>query len=118
MNVSPAAQCGSLWPPPRPVRPALAVARRRYHALPLASRPALADPVSYCGLFTLPDLLTLAGSACWPLSPEALTWIAEPPRARARRRRRRAERVTALVSDVLVAELPAAVAYLVGRTTP
>jgi hypothetical protein len=96
------------------VRTVLAAARRRYHRERRVCRPSLDDPRSYVGLFTLSDLTTLARCRCWPLPPPALAWLAEPPRARGRRRRRCAERVAAVVRDVLAAELPEAVAYL-GR---
>jgi hypothetical protein len=92
--------------------PQLAAARRRYHRLPISDRPALSDPRSYCGLFDLGDLVALAKASCWPLPPEALRYLAEPPRARARRGRRLDRRIAAVVRDVLAAELPEAIAAI------
>lgn len=105
----------SPWPPPRPARPALANARRRYHAERPVWRPSLGDPRSYCGLFTAGELVALAKASYWPLPERALAWLAEPPRDRARRWRRRERRVAAVVREVLAAELPAAVEFLLGR---
>jgi hypothetical protein len=101
-----------LWPPARPIRRVLAAARKRYLRERPEGRPALADTGDCCGLFTRSDLLTLARFGYWPLPPQALAWLAESPWARACRRRRWADRIAAVVREVLAAELPAAVAYL------
>jgi hypothetical protein len=102
----------SNWPPPVHVRPALRHARRRYHQLPLVQRPATNN---FVGLFTLADLITLAQHGYWPLPQKALVWIAETPLDRARRQKRSVQKVKTVVRDVLAEELPAAVAFLVGR---
>src|SRR5262249_4403689 len=72
---------------PVEVRRVLRRARRSYRTGRLQDRSSLRQPWNYVGLFTLPDLLTLAKSSYWPLPPQALAWIAEVPADRARRRR-------------------------------
>jgi hypothetical protein len=91
----------SLWPPPRPVRPILAAARRHYHRLPVPRRPALSDPTSYLGLFTRAQLVALACSGYWPLPAKALAWLAASPRTPARRRQRIARLVEAVAPVLL-----------------
>jgi hypothetical protein len=105
-------------PLPLVVRRVLAAARRRYHRLGRTERPSLLDPVTYCGLFTLPDLHVLARTGHWPLPARAIAWLAEAPRARRHRRRCRAERIADVVREVLVDELPAAVRVLARRAAP
>jgi hypothetical protein len=90
-------------------------AGRRYHRLPVPSRPTLADPGSYCTLFTLLELFALARARYWPLPGPALAWLREPPAARARRRRREAGRIAGVVREVLAAELPEALPALLNQ---
>jgi hypothetical protein len=103
------------WPPPCPVRRVLVRARRRYHCTLPEERPSLCDPRSYVGLFLVAELTALARYDCWPLPRQALAWVAESPEDRTRRRRHKARRVEDVVRRLLVAELPDAINYLVGR---
>jgi hypothetical protein len=108
------------WPPPAAVRPALAAARRRYHAAHLTARPALDDPTSYCGLFTLHDMIALAKSRYWPLPPEALSWIRERDRDRSVAELRSRARRVAELRDLLAPHTAeqGAGALRNGRSTP
>ncbi len=102
-------------PPPRAVRDVLRRARQRYHAARVPERPALDCPSSLICPLSYGDMLVLRGAGYWPLPPEAIRWIAESPRTRARRRRRHVRHIADVAAGVLAAELPAALAYLQRR---
>jgi hypothetical protein len=98
------------WPPPVNVRRILRVARHRLHARPPFERPA-----DVRDIFTVSETRELILSGAYPLSPRALAWLVEPPVVRGSRRRRWRRRVEAVVRRLLAAELPEAVALLMGR---
>jgi hypothetical protein len=75
----------------------------------LAERPA---PNNFVGLFSLSNLTTLSTSGFWPLTPKVIALIQELPLDRLRRRRLAKQRVKGVVRDVLIAELPNAVAFI------
>jgi hypothetical protein len=93
---------------PLSVRSALRAVARRYAALPRHQRPA-----NVHDLLTADEAQALVRGGQYPPTPEALANLTDPARARRRRRFRR--RVEAIVRDVLAAELPAALAVLLGR---
>jgi hypothetical protein len=78
-------------------------------------RPSLAEPTSCVGLFSACDLHSLLLACYWPLPAPARDWLARPPGDETRRRNRRKLQITAVVREVLAAELPEAFAYLLGR---
>jgi hypothetical protein len=86
-SVLPAGKICTSGPPPA-VQDILASARQRYHKTLLRERPALNDPRSYVGLFTMGDLVTLSSHGRWPLSPRTLDWIKEEPEAARKQRER------------------------------
>src|SRR5262245_57087273 len=98
--------------PTRPVREILRDLRRRYHRSHLTERPPLDQPAAIAALLRPGELVALAQASYWPIPPSALAWIAEPPRARARRRRRQANVLAAPMRRMLADELPAAFEYL------
>jgi hypothetical protein len=102
------------WPPSDAVRRVLAGTRRRYQGLGKSERPPLRQPQNIVGLFPLADLLVLALCGYWPLHALALRYLAKTPKDRKHRRQRRFDsRVGSVVAEVMVAELPAAVDYLI-----
>lgn len=76
---------------PACVRTILRRGRRAYHRMPVNWRPALNCLTSAVGLFKIGELFTLAKANAWPLSAEALAYIATAPAER-RRMIRRADR--------------------------
>jgi hypothetical protein len=106
-------------PPPRSkreaVRRVLRQARRRLWALPANQRPAVEVPSSAVGLFTAPDMLTLARCRAWPLSGTAVRYLSRPPSGGRRERRRLAAFVRRTVRAMLIQELPAAYEFLSRR---
>jgi hypothetical protein len=118
LDSSPASQIPASdppWPPTVHVRSVLRRVRRRLHAAPRQERPSLRDPWSYLGLFHAGELTYLAKCGYWPLPARALAWVGEPPADRARRQRKWRRRVEAVVRELVAAELPEAVALLMGR---
>jgi hypothetical protein len=75
-------------------------ARRRYHALPIPERPALAG-ASVVGLFHAPELLALAQAGRWPLQPEDLNLIREPSSSRRRQRHSRQVQLLGDLADLI-----------------
>jgi hypothetical protein len=67
------------------------------------------------GLLTLEDCFAIQEADYWPLSQRALNWISEAPQDRARRRRRKDLRIANIAVDVLAADLPAALDYLLQK---
>ncbi|HVS37902.1 MAG TPA: hypothetical protein VMS17_20250 [Gemmataceae bacterium] len=99
----------------RPVHAVLAAARRRYHAAAHTERPPLDQLQNCIGLFTAPELVLLAKGGCWPLPEKAMALIATAPAERRRRRLLVRRLARAELRRILRAELPEAVAVLVGR---
>src|SRR5262249_4024392 len=104
----------SSWPPPVHVRPALFRARRRYHAARLVDRPRSRPRRPWVGLSPLRPLTDPARAGPCPCPAGAWACPAEPPSNRPRHRNRQERRISAVVREVLAAELPEAIAYLAG----
>ena len=62
------------------VREILRRARRRFRKMPVTYRPALDKPTSAVGLFSMPELTTLAIHQFWPLPESVLTWFRKTPK--------------------------------------
>ncbi len=105
----------SSWPPPPPVLRVLAAARLRYHRTPQTSRPSLSQPHNAITLFPRGDQEILMRSNYWPLSERAIRFLGRTPAERRRSRGRFERRVAEVVREVLAADLPAAVAFLLRR---
>jgi hypothetical protein len=86
---------------PRLARRIIKTARRRYWRAEKTWRPNLAQPVSYVGLFAIGELQALAKCLYWPLPPEAIAAIAEPPAERKRRTTRFRLKVESSLAELL-----------------
>lgn len=89
-----------------PLRRIVRSARRRYWDSRPNERPSLTQPENYCGLFGLSDLVTLAKLGCWPLSHDAIEYIALTPSRRRRQRRLLKRRVEIALAELLIEQAP------------
>ena len=105
-------------PAPHSVRSVLVAARRLFHALRVVERPPLDQPANACGLFTADEMVLLAKCTAWPLSPEAIAFIRKAPPSAPVGGGALTVASPPWCATVMVAELPAAIAFLQGSKSP
>lgn len=92
------------------MNPVYRAVRRRYWSCSLTNRPADLDM-----LLTLRERLALIVADAWPITPEARSYITEPPRERRRRRASRLRKAEADLAELLATRADAIRAVLFNR---